>query len=211
MTFGKRPLTILLATLAPLTQTLCASLDSRALIASLAKPPPAQIEFTEIRFSPLLDKPLVVSGELGNEGPGELDRKVRKPYVENTYIRGESVRVERQGESVRSFALKRAPELRSLLTGFSALLTGDATAVEQSFDISSQGDNAHWSLSLIPKDPRTRQRLSEVRVNGHQQEPQCFSIINADGGASIMLLGSAAQVELPIKLTPDWVEKHCRE
>jgi hypothetical protein len=211
MTFGKRPLTILLASLAPLTQTHSANLDTHALIASLAKPSPARIEFTEIRFSPLLDKPLVVSGELGHEGPGELDRKVQRPYVENTYIRGESVRVERQGEPVRSFALKRAPELRSLLTGFSALLTGDATTVEQSFDLSSQGDESHWTLSLVPKDPRTRQRMSEVRVNGRKQEPRCFSIINADGGASIMMLGAAAQVEMPIKLTREWVEKHCRD
>jgi Outer membrane lipoprotein carrier protein LolA-like len=211
MTSGKRPLTILLACLAPLTQTHSANLDTHALIASLAKPAPAQIEFTEVRFSPLLDKPLVVSGELGHEGPGELDRKVEEPYIENTYIRGESVRVERQGEPVRSFALKRAPELRSLLAGFSALLSGDASTVEQNFDLSSQGDESHWTLTLLPKDARTRQRLSEIRVNGKQQEPQCFSIINADGGASIMLLGGAAQVELPIGLTREWVEKHCRE
>jgi hypothetical protein len=164
-----------------------------------------------VRFSPLLEKPLVVSGELGHEGPGELDRKVREPYVENTYIRGESVRVERQGETVRSFALKRAPELRSLLTGFSALLTGDASAVEQSFDLTLQGDDAHWTLILVPKDARTRKRLREVRVNGRKQDPRCFSILNADGGASIMLLGETAQVEMPIKLTRDWVEARCAE
>ncbi|HEU4600400.1 MAG TPA: LolA-related protein [Steroidobacteraceae bacterium] len=210
MTFGKRPLFILLATLAPLTQTHSASLDADALIASLAKPAPAHVEFTEVRFSPLLDKPLVVSGELGHEGEGELDRKVREPYVENTYIRGESVRVERQGEPVRSFALKRAPELRSLLTGFSALLTGDASSVEQSFDLSSQGNQSHWTLTLVPKDARTRKRLSEVRVDGRERDPRCFSILNADGGASIMLLGDAARVEMPIDLTRDWVENRCR-
>ncbi len=163
-----------------------------------------------MRFSPLLDKPLVVSGELGHEGEGELDRKVREPYVENTYIRGESVRVERQGEPVRSFALKRAPELRSLLTGFSALLTGDASSVEQSFDLSSQGNQSHWTLTLVPKDARTRKRLSEVRVDGRERDPRCFSILNADGGASIMLLGDAARVEMPIDLTRDWVENRCR-
>jgi hypothetical protein len=211
MIFGKRRLSLLLLALTPLAQTYCATPDARALIASLAKPAPAHIEFTEVRFSPLLDKPLVVSGELGHEGAGELDRKVREPYVENTYIRGESVRVERQGEPVRSFALKRAPELRSLLTGFSALLTGDASTVEQSFDLSMQGDDAHWTLSLLPKDARTRQRLSEVRVNGRKQEPRCFSILNADGGASIMLLGEASQVEMPIKLTREWVEARCRQ
>jgi hypothetical protein len=210
MISGKRRLWTLLLTLTPFAQTYCATPDARTLIASLAKPAPAHIEFTEVRFSPLLEKPLVVSGELGHEGPGELDRKVREPYVENTYIRGESVRVERQGEAVRSFALKRAPELRSLLTGFSALLTGDASAVEQSFDLRLQGDESHWTLALVPKDARTRKRLSEVRVNGRKQDPRCFSILNADGGASIMLLGETAQVEMPIKLTRDWIEARCR-
>ncbi len=83
-----------------------AALDADALVAKLARPAPASIAFTEVRLSPLLREPLVVSGELEFSGPTSLDRHVRQPYREDTAIRGESVRVEREGEPPRSFALE---------------------------------------------------------------------------------------------------------
>jgi len=42
-----------------------AELDAPALIQRLAKPAPAIIDFTEVRFSTLLKQPLIVSGTLG--------------------------------------------------------------------------------------------------------------------------------------------------
>ena len=50
-----------------------------------------------------------MSGELGYSGPTSLDRRVLQPYREHTTIRGESVRVEREGEPARSFALSARP------------------------------------------------------------------------------------------------------
>lgn len=115
--------------------------DADALIARLAKPAPATVAFTEVRFSRLLREPLIVSGELGYSGPISLDRRIATPYREDTAIRGESVKVERQGEKPRSFALKHAPELRGLLSGFSAMLSGDATALRQNFAVTMTGDD----------------------------------------------------------------------
>jgi hypothetical protein len=52
----------------------------------------------------------------------------REPYREDTSIRGESVRVEREGEHLASFALTNARRVcADLLTGFSSLLDGDAS------------------------------------------------------------------------------------
>ena len=114
--------------------------DARTLVGKLAREAPSSVAFTEARFSSLLRQPLVVSGELGYLGAGSLDRRVTSPYRETITIRGSTVRIEREGEEVRSFALERAPELEGFLKAFGALLAGDSTALEKTFAIAANGD-----------------------------------------------------------------------
>lgn len=183
--------------------------DARQLIAHLAKPAPATIDFTEVRFSALLKQPVIVSGTLGYAGPTTLDRHVTQPYREDTEIRGESVRVSREGEAARSFALKRAPELQGLLTAFTSLLGGDHAAVERSFTIAATGNRDAWQIALTPRDARLARRVKQIRIEGSSDVPRCFSILNDNDGASIMLLGAAAQTELPQPLTREWLVRQC--
>jgi Outer membrane lipoprotein carrier protein LolA-like len=191
------------------TVALCADLDANSLIRKLAKPAPATIEFLEARFSPLLKEPIVVSGNLGCEGPTSLDRHVTTPYREDTEIRGESVQVQREGQPVRSFALKHAPELRALLGSFAALLNGDPASVAQSFSTSAHGDEAHWTLELTPLDARTKKRLQHIIVDGSESTPHCFALASSDGAVSIMLLGESTHLKLPQPLTREWLEQQC--
>jgi hypothetical protein len=163
-----------------------------ALIAKLARPAPSQIAFKEVRFSPLLKAPLIVAGELAYAGPTSLDRRVLEPYREHTQIRGDSVRVEREGAASRTFALRRAPELRGLLSSFAALLAGDHQTIAREFDASLTGAAERWTLTLTPRDARARKKLSRIVIDGAADAPRCFTLHNADGGASVMLLGAAA-------------------
>ncbi|MGH8220472.1 MAG: LolA-related protein, partial [Steroidobacteraceae bacterium] len=87
-------------------------LDS--ILHSLARSAPSSTPFIEARFSPLLTRPLVVSGELRYLGPGSLVRIVEKPYRERAEIHGEAVTVRRGGEAPQHFSLDQAPEMRSL-------------------------------------------------------------------------------------------------
>lgn len=183
--------------------------DADALIARLAKPAPASIEFTEVRFSRLVREPLIVSGELGYSGPTSLDRRVTTPYRENTSIRGESVKVEREGEKPRSFALKHAPELRGLLTGFSAMLSGDAAALRQTFTVEFSESGDDWTLKLSPKDTKAKRRLQRMDVVGTGTEPRCLSMITADGAKSVLLLGAASQEPVPKDVTEQAVYERC--
>ena len=140
--------------------------DSAALIARLARRAPASIAFAEVRFSSLLVEPLVVHGTLEYEGAGVLNRRVETPYGENTSIRDETVRVERDGESARTFALRRAPELRGFVTGMLGLLTGDSSLIDEHFSVVASGDDERWRLDLEPVDARLRERLSNIIVAG---------------------------------------------
>lgn len=174
-------------------------LDADTLISRLARPPAARIAFAEARFSPLLREPIIISGELGYGGPGVLDRHVVTPYAETVAVRGQSVRVERDGDT-RTFRLRRAPELHALLTGFVALLAGDPSAVRSSFDVRAMGDDGSWRLTLTPLDTNIQERLNEIVVTGSQDEPRCVAtgLNTQDGATSVMLLGAAA----PQKLAP---------
>ena len=186
-----------------------AELDASELIRSLARPAPASVNFTEVRFSALLDQPAVVSGELRYSGPTSLDRVVLASERARFLEVGESVRVKREGERDRTFALKRAPELRGLLTAFSGLLAGDPQAVERNFDIEAQGESNAWRLSLKPVDARARQRLSELTMNGSGDEPGCFSMATAEGAQSIMLFGEKARRPIDATITIDQLREHC--
>jgi hypothetical protein len=183
--------------------------DSDALIASLKRTAPASIAFVEVRFSTLLVEPLVVSGTLVYEGEGSLTRRVESPYREQSAIRGETVRVERDGEEPRTFALRRAPELRGLLTGMIGLLAGDASFIGEHFAVTKTGDDQRWRLGLAPTDDRLKQRLSEIVVAGASAEPECFVIHDSQGGASVMLLGAAAARPLPAPLALPALLAHC--
>ncbi len=193
---------------APLTWSASPS-DPDALIARLAKPAPATISFTEVRFSKLLREPLIVSGDLGYAGPDSLDRRVTSPYREHTAIRGESVKVERDGEKPRSFALKHAPELRGLLSGFSAMLSGDAAALRKTFDVALSGNDDSWQLKLTPIDTKARRRLQQIEVAGHQSEPSCFSMTTADGASSVLLLGNATREPVAPDVTLVALQRRC--
>jgi hypothetical protein len=196
-------------TMLPALSATAAALDAHALIGRLAKPAPATVAFREVRFSPLVNEPLIVAGELGYSGATSLDRRVTAPYHETVAIRGESVRVEREGEPTRSFGLNRAPELRGLLSGFTALLAGDPAALERSFSVAATGTEDAWTLELTPMDARARRRLQQIVVNGRADVPQCFTMLTANGGASVLLLGATADRELPKPTTLDALKHLC--
>ncbi|HKU13989.1 MAG TPA: LolA-related protein [Steroidobacteraceae bacterium] len=209
MISGKPKLPLLALTLLPALCATAATLDAGALIGRLAKPAPATVAFREVRFSSLVNEPLIVAGELGYSGPASLDRTVTQPYRETVAIRGESVTVEREGEPTRTFGLNRAPELRGLLNGFTALLAGDPAAIERSFDVAASGSDDAWTLELTPTDARARRRLQQIVVNGHADVPQCFTMLTAKGSASVLLLGAAADRELPKPTTLDALKHLC--
>jgi hypothetical protein len=184
--------------------------DPGELIASIKKPTPATIGFIEVRYSRLLKQPTIVSGQLSFLGNGHFDRVVEKPYRERTEINNESVRVAREGENDRSFALERAPELRTMLQAFAALLDGDRALIERDFRLTTLGDSQAWSLELAPLDRRIQRHLNRVSIIGRNETPQCFSIYTREGGVSIMLLGLLASLKIAPTIDQDTLLQHCQ-
>lgn len=186
-----------------------AALDADTLLKRLAQPAPATTPFVEVRYSKLLDQPLVVKGQLEYLEGGVLVRSVNEPFKERTEIRGETVSVQREGKSPRRFSLRRAPELQSMLGGFSAVLGGGKDALEKDFNIDVSGEESQWKLSLTPKAPQASKYVRDIAIQGSQNEPRCIIVTQPDNQASFMLVGAAAEATLPSPLARDWLTTFC--
>jgi hypothetical protein len=184
--------------------------DLDTLLQHLARPAPATTPFVEVHFSPLLSRPLIVSGELRYGGPDSLARTVEKPYSEHTEIHGDEVSVVRGDGKPRTFSLQRSPELKTLLTSFSALLGGNRQQLESSFTLAVGGDDAHWSLQLTPRDSRVSQRVAHITVSGEAASPRCMITTAPDGSVTVMLMEEAARTPVAPDIDRAGLEKVCR-
>ena len=54
----------------------------RLLVAALSATAPARTPYSEVRFASMLDRPLILHGELEYLGPGKLGKRVDTPYQE---------------------------------------------------------------------------------------------------------------------------------
>jgi hypothetical protein len=206
---GCRVLALLLPVATALAQSAPAAPDIDALLRHLARPAPASTAFVEVHFSPLLSRPLIVSGQLEYNGPEALARTVAKPYSERTVIQGDEVSVTRGAGKPRTFSLQRAPELKILLSSFSALLGGNRQQLEQSFALTVGGDDAHWWMALVPRDSRVSQRVARITVNGTADTPRCMTTTAPDGSVTVMLMDEAANTTVAPDIDRAGLEKVC--
>jgi hypothetical protein len=183
---------------------------ARELVASLGRPAPARTPFAEARFMKVLDKPLVVSGELAWLGGDRLERTVEHPTREVSTIANGEVTQQREGRAPRSFSLKRAPQLQLLLDSFVALLGGDSSRLEEAFVVQHSADGSdHWTLTLTPRDAKIAQTVSRIDIDGSRNEPRCMRMQEADGDVAIDLLGDVA-AKMPAAPTRDALAAICR-
>jgi len=164
----------------------------------------------EVRFAHLLRKPLVLRGELEYGGADRLGKRVDTPYHENMSIAVGEVTVQRDGRPDRHFSLQRAPELEALLSGFGALLGGDAATLQQHFTLDLSGGDGNWILTITPRDADVAKRLRNMVVNGAGTEPRCFTLNEGNGDSSVMLIDALAATTVPEAPTPSTLATFCR-
>ncbi len=192
------------------TAAAAAAIDATALVSSLKRAVPARTAYTEVRFSGLLDRPLILRGELEYLGPGQLGKRVDSPYREQTTVANGEASVRRGDRAPRTFSLNQAPELEGFLRGFAALLGGDAATLARDFELVVRGDVANWQLTLKPRDPRLARRIRAIEVDGGGTTPRCFRTQEADEDISVLLVDTLAKVALPIRPLQTQIDALCR-
>jgi len=198
------------ACLAITTVAIAAGPELDSILKRLARPVPSSTPFIEARFSGLLARPLIVSGELQYLGPGSLVRRVEKPYQETAEIRGNAVTVRRGEAQPQHFSLDQAPQMRSLVTSFSALLAGDVATLRRSFTLDLHGSESDWTVGLTPLDPRVHESIRSILVTGSRGDPRCLTTFQANDDVDLMLLGNAARGSVPAEPGREWFDARCR-
>ncbi len=179
-------------------------------MAGLQREVPARTRFSEVRFSGLLDRPLILHGELEYDGPGRLARIVDAPYHERMTIDDGEASVQRGDTPARKFSLSQAPELEGFLRGFAALLGGDVQGLARDFRVGVTGGASAWRLKLTPRDDRLARRVTAIEVDGAGKSARCFRTLEADGDVSVLLVESLADAKLPTRPTPPMIDALCR-
>lgn len=167
-----------------------------ALLAKLARKPPVSTPFIEVSYRGVLSRPLVVEGTLHWLGGDRLERDVTRPFQETARAGDGELSVQRGDGAVHRVPLDRAPQVGALLAGFRALLGGDLATVQRDFTLAAQGSEARWVVTLTPITPQLRQQLQSVVIDGRAEEPRCMRVTDANGDASITLLGAMATAGL---------------
>ncbi len=165
----------------------------QSVVTGLVQSPPARVDFTEIRFLHVMDRPLQVAGEMAWLGGDHLRRTVARPVFEQVDIEGERVVLQRHGHAPRHFSLRRAAGLQLMLQSFTALLGGDLSQLQSAFGLSLQSRGQQgWTLDLTPRDASLRRQMPHLAIDGQGRQLRCMRIEEAQGDRSVELFGPLA-------------------
>ena len=166
---------------------------AESLLAGMAKTPPVSTPFVLVSYRGVLDRPLVVSGNLRWLGGDRMERDIAKPFKETAKIADGTITVQRGSGEVQRTPLARAPQAGAMLAGFRALLGGDVSALQKDFALSAQGSEARWVITLAPRTDALKRQLTSLVIDGRDHEPRCLTMTDANGDSSITLVGAMAE------------------
>jgi hypothetical protein len=162
-----------------------------ALMSLLAKRQHGHVEFVEQQFLAVLNHPLESSGEMRYDAPDRLEKRTIEPRPETLVLSGETLTVDK-GKSRHVIDLHSYPQAQPFIESVRATLAGDRHALEKLFTLDFNGSLAKWTLRLVPKDPKAKRSVEEVRIDGVQDQLLKVEIRQSDGDRSLMTLRPAS-------------------
>jgi hypothetical protein len=172
------------------TSARAAPTDSRDLdqiMGMLAMRQHGRVEFIEQQFLAVLSHPIESSGELRYDAPDRLEKRTLKPRAETLVLSGGVLTVER-AHSRRVMDLHAYPQVLPFVESIRATLAGDRKALERVFRLDFAGSVSRWVLTLVPLESKVKQSLSQVRIDGAQDQLLKVEIRQPDGDRSLMTL-----------------------
>jgi hypothetical protein len=161
--------------------------DLDQVMAMLAMRQHGRVEFIEQQFLAVLSHPIESSGELRYDAPDRLEKRTLKPRAENLVLAGEVLTVERAGRR-RVMDLHAYPQVVPFIESIRATLAGDRKALERLFRLDFAGTVSRWTLTLVPLESKVKQSVSQVRIEGAQDQLLKVEIRQPDGDRSLMTL-----------------------
>ena len=164
--------------------------DVGALMGLLAKNPPGNATYNEIKHLALLDAPVESSGELRFVPPRYLERRTTAPGHEVLIADGDSLVLERGGRRM-TLSMKDQPEIAVLVESIRATLAGDRATLETLHALSVAGGIEGWTLTLLPRTPTAARLVTRIDVSGKQARIHRIEMQMVGGDRSLMMIRKA--------------------
>lgn len=146
-----------------------------------------RVEFIEQQFLAVLKRPIESSGEMSYDAPDRLEKRTLEPRAETLLLTGGTLTVERAHRR-RVTDLHAYPQVLPFIESIRATLAGDRAALERLFHLDFTGGVSRWTLTLVPLEPKMKQSVAQVRIDGAGDQLLKIEIRQPDGDRSLMTL-----------------------
>jgi outer membrane lipoprotein-sorting protein len=160
------------------------SLDQ--LMIELGRVQHAKARFVERKYLKLLTQPLELTGTLEYRAPDHLERRTLTPKPESFVVDGDVLTLENARGQRRTLALQDNAVLWAFVESIRSTLKGDLGALRRFYDVSLEGGEKNWQLSLNPKQPRMSAIISTILIGGTDGKIGTIEIREAKGDRSVM-------------------------
>ena len=164
--------------------------DVSDLMKTLASNPGGKATFTEKRQLAVLDKPLIMTGDLVYAPPAYLEKKVLTPKPEILILDGDRLRYEAAGKKA-SININTQPELVGFIDSIRGTLTGNQRKLEDNYVLTLSGTPKRWTLILLPNDQQIAKFVSKITISGHGDKVTTIEYLQTDGDKSVMTIQPA--------------------
>jgi hypothetical protein len=158
------------------------------LMAGLQQVRSGSARFVERKYLRVMTAPLQSSGILRYVAPDRLEKQTLLPEPSRLTIAGEQLTVDRPGEAARVISLQDQPEIGALVSGIRATMAGDLATLNRFYAPLLQGTEAGWQLDLQPRDPRIRELVASIRIQGRGNTLTGVDTLESDGDRTEMTI-----------------------
>ena len=144
--------------------------------------------FTEVHEMAMLKEPLHSSGELFYDAPDRLEKRTLTPRAESLVL-DHGILTAQRGPHRHVLELSAYPQVVPFVESIRATLAGDEAALERYFSIDFQGELAHWTLHLTPKDPALEHTVKDITIEGERDVLHSVVVRQSDGDRSLITIG----------------------
>lgn len=163
--------------------------DIKRLMQELAQVKTAQGRFVERKHLAILNAPLELSGTLVYIAPSRLEKHTLAPRPESLVLEREELTIEsKERNQRRTLVLQDYPVVRAFIESIRSTLAGDLPTLSRFYQVSLDGGERRWRLTLKPSEPGMRDVVSEIRISGDRSWISAIEIIETGGDRSVMTI-----------------------
>jgi outer membrane lipoprotein-sorting protein len=164
------------------------------LMQRLAQVKSASGKFVERKELAILTTPLESSGTLLYTAPGRLEKHTLRPKAESLILDEKTLTIEDKARNRRrTLTLEEHPVIWAFVESIRSTLAGDLKSLNRFYQVSLQGGENRWQLTLKPRDASMLAVIEEIVISGSSSTVSVIEIHEPRGDRSIMTITGTAQ------------------